>query len=412
MSQLARRQAILVFLAFAVAYFLSALIRSITATISPTLTNELALGAKDLGLLAGGYFLGFAATQLPLGHWLDRLGPKRVILSLLAVAVVGCVAFSWATGFTGLLLARILCGVGVSACLMAPLTGYRRWFDSAALMRANSWMLMSGSLGMVASTLPVQWLMPLFGWRTLFLGLAALLMLAMLLIYWQVPAWDASPSDIVNTTSTATTSGYSEVWAHPYFRKMVPIGFFTYGGLVAMQTLWVVPWMTRVAEYTPIEAATGLFWLNMGMLVSFLLWGLLSPWLVKRGLNAERLITAGIPLSFIALASIIFAADRLGQWTALGLTLYCIACTFVSLAQPAIGMAFPSALAGRALSAYNLVIFSGVFTIQWGIGLLIDGFKALGWAEVAAFQAALSVFLVCCIGSYVHFLLSPGTKKS
>ena len=412
MSQLARRQAILVFLAFAVAYFLSALIRSITATISPTLTNELALGAKDLGLLAGGYFLGFAATQLPLGHWLDRHGPKRVILSLLAVAVVGCVAFSWATGFTGLLLARILCGVGVSACLMAPLTGYRRWFDSAALMRANSWMLMSGSLGMVASTLPVQWLMPLFGWRTLFLGLAALLMLAMLLIYWQVPAWDASPSDIVNTTSTATTSGYSEVWAHPYFRKMVPIGFFTYGGLVAMQTLWVVPWMTRVAEYTPIEAATGLFWLNMGMLVSFLLWGLLSPWLVKRGLNAERLITAGIPLSFIALASIIFAADRLGQWTALGLTLYCIACTFVSLAQPAVGMAFPSALAGRALSAYNLVIFSGVFTIQWGIGLLIDGFKALGWAEVAAFQAALSVFLVCCIGSYVHFLLSPGTKKS
>ncbi len=412
MSQLARRQAILVFLAFAVAYFLSALIRSITATISPTLTNELALGAKDLGLLAGGYFLGFAATQLPLGHWLDRHGPKRVILSLLAVAVVGCVAFSWATGFTGLLLARILCGVGVSACLMAPLTGYRRWFDSAALMRANSWMLMSGSLGMVASTLPVQWLMPLFGWRTLFLGLAALLMLAMLLIYWQVPAWDASPSDIVNTTSTATTSGYSEVWAHPYFSKMVPIGFFTYGGLVAMQTLWVVPWMTRVAEYTPIEAATGLFWLNMGMLVSFLLWGLLSPWLVKRGLNAERLITAGIPLSFIALASIIFAADRLGQWTALGLTLYCIACTFVSLAQPAVGMAFPSALAGRALSAYNLVIFSGVFTIQWGIGLLIDGFKALGWAEVAAFQAALSVFLVCCIGSYVHFLLSPGTKKS
>ena len=76
MSQLARRQVILVFLAFAVAYFLSALIRSITATISPTLTNELALGAKDLGLLAGGYFLGFAATQLPLGHWLTDMAPS------------------------------------------------------------------------------------------------------------------------------------------------------------------------------------------------------------------------------------------------------------------------------------------------------------------------------------------------
>ena len=414
MSQLSRREAVLVFLAFAVAYFLSALIRAITATISPALTAELALGAKDLGLLAGGYFLGFAATQLPLGNWLDQHGPKRVILCLLSVAVVGCIAFSWASGFTGLLLARILCGVGVSACLMAPLTGYRRWFDAAALMRANSWMLMSGSLGMVASTLPVQWLMPLFGWRTLFVGLAILLALAMLLIFWQVPAWSKDPmaaSDQIRGQKTPS-SGYSEVWAHPYFRKMAPIGFFTYGGLVAMQTLWVVPWMTRVAGYTPVEAATGLFWLNMGMLVSFWLWGLLSPWLVKRGLNAERLIAAGLPLSFIALGTIIFAEANLGQWTALGLTLYCITCTFVSLAQPSVGMAFAPHLAGRALSAYNLVIFSGVFTIQWGIGLLIDGFKALGWPEVAAFQAALSVFLICCVGSYLHFLLATGGKKS
>ncbi len=410
---LSRRDAISVFLAFAAAYFLSALIRSITATISPALTAELALGAKDLGLLAGGYFLGFAATQLPLGHWLDRHGPKRVILSLLFIAVIGCVAFSWASGFSGLLLARILCGVGVSACLMAPLTGYRRWLDSVTLMRANSWMLMSGSLGMVASTLPVQWLMPLFGWRALFMGLAVLLALAMLLIYWQVPAWSkklmpALPRPI---GQKPPSSGYDEVWAHPYFRKMAPIGFFTYGGLVAMQTLWVVPWMTRVAGYTPIEAATGLFWLNIGMLVSFWLWGLLSPRLVKRGLNAERLITAGMPLSFIVLALVIFAAGSLGPWTALGLTLYCMSCTFVSLAQPSVGMAFPAALAGRALSAYNLVIFSGVFIIQWGIGLLIDGFRTLGLAEVAAFQAALGVFLVCCVGSYLHFLLAGGGKK-
>ena len=61
---MARRQILGVFLSFAAAYFLSALIRAITATLSPTLTQELALSAQDLGLLAGGYFLGFAATGL------------------------------------------------------------------------------------------------------------------------------------------------------------------------------------------------------------------------------------------------------------------------------------------------------------------------------------------------------------
>ena len=53
-----------------------------------------ALNARDLGLLAGGFFLGFSATQLPLGRWLDRHGPKQVSLCFLAVAVLGCVDFA------------------------------------------------------------------------------------------------------------------------------------------------------------------------------------------------------------------------------------------------------------------------------------------------------------------------------
>ena len=89
---LPRRAAVIVFLAFAFAYFLSALVRAVTATLAPTLAQEFSLQASDLGLLAGGYFLGFAATQLPLGTWLDRHGPRKVALGFLGVAVVGSLA--------------------------------------------------------------------------------------------------------------------------------------------------------------------------------------------------------------------------------------------------------------------------------------------------------------------------------
>ncbi len=78
MDLLSRQAVVQVFLAFAFAYFFSALLRAITATLAPVLTQEFALSARELGLLAGGYFLGFAATQLPLGTWLDRHGPKKV----------------------------------------------------------------------------------------------------------------------------------------------------------------------------------------------------------------------------------------------------------------------------------------------------------------------------------------------
>jgi len=63
MTVLTRRRAVLVFLAFAFAYFFSAVLRAITATLSPTLTREFALNAQQLGLLAGGFFLGFALPQ-------------------------------------------------------------------------------------------------------------------------------------------------------------------------------------------------------------------------------------------------------------------------------------------------------------------------------------------------------------
>lgn len=401
MTLLARRQAVLVFLAFAFAYFFSALVRAITATLAPTLTQEFQLHARDLGLLAGGYFLGFAATQLPLGTWLDRHGPKKVILGFLFIAVAGCAAFALATSFSGLLAARVLCGVGVSACLMAPLTGYRRWFDPTAQLRANSWMLMTGSFGMLASTLPVQWMMPLLGWRPLFWGLAALMGLAMLVIAWQVPRWNTPEQP--PTGSRSRPGSYADVWRHPYFRRLMPIGFFSYGGMIAVQTLWAGPWMVRVAGYEPLQAATGLFVINASMLLTFWTWGLVNPWLARRGLTTDQLIARGLPLSFIVLAALIAAGPAAGGLT---LALFCVSSTFVSLAQPAVGMAFPTALAGRALSAYNLVIFLGVFVVQWGIGLLIDAFRAAGLQEVASFRAAFAVFLACSVLSYGYFLRS------
>ena len=398
-ATLPRSLGVQVFLAFALAYFLSALVRAITATLSPTLSQEFGLSSADLGLLAGGYFLGFALTQLPLGRWLDRHGPKRVILGFLTVAVAGCVAFSLATQFAGLLAARVLCGVGVSACLMAPLTAYRRWFAPETQLRANSWMLMTGSLGMVASTLPVQWLLPHWGWRPLFLGLAVLIVLAMAVLAWRLPAWQ---TDAPAPSAGPSDGGYGMIMRHPVFRRHLALGFFNYGGLLAVQTLWAGPWLVQVSGYTPAQAAQGLFWINVCMLCTFWLWGAVNPLLARKGLHANRLISWGMPLSLITLAIICIAGSAIGWWA---WALFCIFSSCMSLAQPAVGMAFAPHLAGRALSAYNLVIFSGVFVVQWGIGLLIDGFKAAGFPAGQAFSAAFGVFFVCSLAAYLRFVL-------
>ncbi|MEO8543962.1 MAG: MFS transporter [Betaproteobacteria bacterium] len=402
MTVLAKRTAVVVFLTFAIAYFLSALIRGITATLSPELTQEFNLHARDLGLLSGGYFLGFSALQLPLGNWLDRYGPGRVLACFVAIAALGCLAFAHAGSFTSLLAARFLCGVGLSACLMAPLTGYRRWFLPSIQTRTNAWMLMTGSCGMVASTLPVQWLLPTLGWRPMFLGLALLLLLALALIVWRVPSW-APPERL--RTEAVQQHRYARIWRDPYFRRLAPLGFFGYGGLLAVQTLWAAPWMEKMAGYTPLQSATGLFWINITMLCTFWTWGMVGPWLAYRGYSADRLISRGLPASYLVLALIIAAPEMLRPHVGALLALYCLTCSFVTTSQPAVAMAFPAELAGRALTAFNLVIFLGVFCIQWGIGLMIDGLMAVGASQAAAYRLAFAAFLACGVSAYVYFIL-------
>ena len=119
-QRLAARTAVAVFLIFAFSYFISALVRGVTATLAPLFTTELGLTAGDLGLLGGAFFLGFASTQLPLGTALDRHGPKRVQLAFLAVAVIGSVAFALAGSFVSLAMARaVLGGGGLDAAIDA-----------------------------------------------------------------------------------------------------------------------------------------------------------------------------------------------------------------------------------------------------------------------------------------------------
>jgi predicted MFS family arabinose efflux permease len=264
-------------------------------------------------------------------------------------------------------------------------------------------MLMTGSFGMLASTLPVQWLMPVMGWRPLFWMLAAAVAISMAAIAWMVPGWQRVPAE-----PGSKAASYAEVWRHPYFRRVAPAGFFHYGGLIAIQTLWAGPWLVRVTGEAPLQAATGLFVINSAMLASFLGWGLVTPWLTRKGLTTNRLITLGLPSSFVVLAFIILAGPTAGT---IAWTLFCVTSTFLALAQPAVGMVFPPSLAGRALSAYNLVIFVGVFVVQWGIGLLVDGFLAAGLPVVGAFRAAMAVFLACIMLSYAYFVLAKDNSR-
>jgi len=394
---LAKSKAITIFLVFALGYFISTLLRAITATISPELVNEFNLSAGELGLLGGGYFLGFASVQIPLGYLLDLKGPRKIVSYFLSLAIIGLILFALAQNFLTLLISRVIIGIGVGACLMGPLTAYRVWYQDETQQRSNSWMLMVGAIGMLSSSLPVQYFLPTIGWRGIFINLAILTLICIILIIIFIPKWNVESLD-----KSKNNGKLDEIWRNDLFKSLVPMGLFNYGGLFAIQTLWAGPWMIRVSGYTPEESAKGLFMIYFFMLISFLIWGYFVPKISKNINDAIRLLKFGTPLSLIVLSFIIYLGPDAGafHWT-----LFVVAAIFLSLSQPAVGMAFTLSNAGKALTSFNLLLFVGAFFVQWMIGLIIDLSMNFNFSEVASFRFAMIFVLLTSLTSYLYFLI-------
>ena len=84
--------------------------------------------------------------------------------------------------------------------------------------------------------------------------------------------------------------------------------------------------------------------------------------------------------------------------------LYILSSIVLSLTQPAVALNFPKQLAGKSLTSFNVFIHSGTFFVQWGIGLIIDYCKNIGFDTVLSYKISFFVFLVICILSYLFFI--------
>src|SRR5690606_23900947 len=167
-----------VFAALAAGYAMSYGLRSVNAAIAPELVAELGLSHAALGGLTSAYFLAFAILQLPLGIWLDRYGSRRTDGVLLMVAALGCAVFALADSFAMLWIGRALIGAGVAGALMSAVRVYRFWFQPHLQQSLMAWMLVAGSMGALAATVPVRLSLPVLGWRGVFMGAAVLVVLA------------------------------------------------------------------------------------------------------------------------------------------------------------------------------------------------------------------------------------------
>jgi predicted MFS family arabinose efflux permease len=377
-----------IFALFAFAYLLSFAMRTVGAVIAPELVRDFELSHTQLGSLSSAYFLAFAVLQLPLGIWLDQYGSRRTHSSLLVLAALGCVLFASAQSSVMLWIGRGLIGAGVAGALMAALKAFRFWFAPVRQQSLAAWMLMSGSLGALSVTVPTRWAMNWIGWRDIFWLAGGLFLLAALLLFTMLPRDEERQSVAMadGRSSSSLWSGYREVFCDAYFWRFAMMSLLAHAPFISMQSLWAGPWLIQVMGFTPAGAAQVLLVFNLTLLMGFLSVGFLLPWVRRLGWSTARITAVGCALMAATQGLIVLAIEP--QWWFAWPALALIS-TFFAIVQPHVSLSFPSALTGRAYTAYNLLIFTGIFVWQWLFGAMVDGLHMVGLTTVNAFRVSL-----------------------
>ncbi len=397
-----------VYFPFALGYAISYFYRNTNAIIESDLVNELGLGPADLGLLTGAYFFSFAIFQLPLGILLDRYGPRRTEAVLLLFAALGAWIFSKADSLSGLILGRLLIGLGVSACLMAAFKAYVIWFSRGRLPMINGLQMAAGGLGALVATTPLQNVLSITDWRGVFTGLAIITVFASLFLWFILPEHQSSADKHPAIKTQLKEMG--QIFRNPVFWSIVPLTALSNGSFLAIHGLWIKPWLRDVASLGEGDATQLLFAMTLAIIVGYFSLGIFTE-------RISQLFDID-PITVGVFGMTLFLTTQFSMaygWATSPLLLVVIfgflgsSCilTFAGLAQ-----IFPKKYSGRVSTILNVQVFMGAFIIQWGIGAIIELWPTteIGY-DPASYQVAIGVLVLMQAAGLVWYLISQQLIK-
>lgn len=360
-----------IFLPFAVAYFLSYIFRGVNAVIFPQLERDIGITAGDLGLLTSAFFLFFAGCQPLLGVLLDRYGPRRVQIVLLAIAAIGSALFGLSTSLGELVLARCLIGLGFAGGLMAAIKAFTLWYPAQRWGLITGFHMMAGGAGTMAATLPIQWSLSLVSWQGLFFWLAGISVASALLLAAVVP----ERTDRGRPTSLgAQFRVTAQVLKDPFYWRIQPLFAVQQLAFIGSITLWIGPWLRDVGGVAGTQARADIqLYTAAAMTVGFAASGVIAG--LFRRLGVGDFASAGfmsllfaLVCGWIAFLPLIHPSGHpLLPWALFG---FLGACPIQYM--PVMVASFPANYAGRVTTSSNFVVFGVIFAGQWAIGKIVD----------------------------------------
>jgi MFS family permease len=382
--------------------------RSSPAVLSVALNRDLGFTGEQLADLSAVFFYSFAASQLPVGAALDRLGARRTMTVLAVAGLIGALLFTYGTTPDHLIAARVFLGIGMSGNLMVVLALLAAWFPVDRFAFLSGVVVAVGVAGSLLAATPLAALSAWLGWRETFLVFTVIDFVAVT-TFILVTKDRPTPARGVHARPEPVFRGLWRLCRMYSYWAISLSSFVRYGYFAALQSLWAAPFLVYGFGYGEIAASTVILCMGLGYMVGLPLSGFISDGVVRS--RKKVVLTSLLSYGLCALLMVFVPASAplwlvcgaffvLGSTAAPGQILYAHMKELI-----------PPAMLAQAITAVNLftVLGGGLMT---HLVALVVGNEPSVLTSPAGFDGMWYLGFLCLAAVSVLYSLVPDTKAA
>lgn len=306
-----------------------------SAFASPGMTRAWGIERSALGVVLSAELVGMGFGSILLGGMADRYGRKSTMLACLLFMVGGMYLASTASGVTPMIVYRFITGIGIGGMLAATnavaAESSNTKFRRAAIAAYVAGYPLGAIIGGIAAS---AWLLPTYGWRSIFLFGAVATAVLVPIIAWLVPetaAFHATKRNLKGVNATLKAFGKAQIEAlpalsqsgsrprvmdilsNPKLRSTTLLLAFGYM-FHTITFYYILKFGVQIVAdyppgYPPAEAATVLTWANVGGFLGSFTFGFV---MAKFGLRWPTVLM--LLVGSIGVASFGFGRETLSAW--------------------------------------------------------------------------------------------------
>ena len=350
---------------FALTFGLTALITPLAVhlffPVIPAIKVAMGIGDAYAQLTFTIALFGMAFATLFYGSLSDRFGRRPVLLSGLALFLIGSVVSAFAPTPLTLVAGRLIQAIGAGCALTLTRAIARDVYRAEHLVKSIAYLTMFGTLGPMVSPIIGGFLTDVFGWRSVFafalLAGGAISLTAYLVMYETHPVSNRRAADV------SVAQSYFALFRRLRFNGFVLTSGFYTGAFMVMASA-SASLMTELLHRPGTEFGL-YFWLFPA---GFLTGNFISTRIGSR-VSSEAMVLAG---ALLALLTVLSQAAFLSYGLVTPLAFF-LPGTFITMAQ---GIAMPYAQAG---AMNEIPRFAGTAA---GVGVFMQHFCAALFAQL------------------------------